>query len=225
MKKFHIIFILLMMSVVLQSCTLPKIVTPEPSPAPTLTPTDVTCEEDTCTILTQPMEPHPAAQPLEEVANAVILALQARDLKALESYVHPGLGVRFTPYAYVTEKDLVFKREVVSRLFDDPTVYDWGAYDGSGLPIELTFEQYYDEFIYSADFANAEQVAYNQSIGQGNSINNLTDFYPDAEYVEFHFSGFDPQYEGMDWQSLRLVFVKVDALYYLVGIINAQWTI
>ncbi|MCJ7695781.1 MAG: hypothetical protein MUO40_10190, partial [Anaerolineaceae bacterium] len=61
MKKFHIIFILLMMSVVLQACTLPKTVTPEPRPAPTLTPTDVTCEEDTCTILTQPMEPHPAA--------------------------------------------------------------------------------------------------------------------------------------------------------------------
>lgn len=225
MKISRSIFLLLTLSVALQACNLPPIDTPVPVLVPSLTQTADACGEDMCIIGTQAPQPHPAIQNLEEVSAAVVKALQAKDLKALESYVHPQLGVRFTPYAYVTERDLVFKREVVSGLFDDPTVYNWGVYDGVGGAIELTFAEYFEEFVYSADFADAAMVAYNQSIGQGNSINNLTEFYPNADYVEFHFPGFDPQYEGMDWQSLRLVFVKEDALYYLVGIIHAEWTI
>jgi hypothetical protein len=38
-------------------------------------------------------------------------------------------------------------------------------------------------------------------------------------------SGFDPEYEGMDWRSLRLVFEKKNDIWYLVGIIHDQWTI
>jgi (p)ppGpp synthase/HD superfamily hydrolase len=43
--------------------------------------------------------------------------------------------------------------------------------------------------------------------------------------VEYHFSGFDPKYEGMDWRSLRLVFEEKDNIWHLVGIIHDQWTI
>jgi hypothetical protein len=89
----------------------------------------------------------------------------------------------------------------------------------------LTFAEYFERFIYSADFANPEQIGYNKVLQEGNSINNIPEYYPQAEFVEYHFSGFDPQYEGMDWQSLRLVFEKVDGRYYLVGIVHAEWTI
>jgi hypothetical protein len=184
-------------------------------------------------VITQVIEPtndpniYPVNMPLsfEQTASMVITALQTNDLTTLAQYVHPTRGVRFTPYTYISDTDLVFSQSVIPTLTSDTTVFNWGIYDGSGLPIDLTYNDYYAKFIYSADFANPEQVAYNKFIGSGNSINNLEEFYPDAEFVEYHFKGFDKQYEGMDWQSLLLVFSNEGGTYYLVGIIHAQWTI
>lgn len=162
---------------------------------------------------------------LQQVSSEVIGALQANDLAKVATYVHPVQGLRFSPYSYINPEDLVFTAEVLPGLLDDPQIHNWGIYDGSGLPIDLAFSDYYAQFVYSADFANADQVAYNQFIGTGNMINNLTDFYPGAEFVEYHFKGFDKQYKGLDWQSLLLVFSYEGGTYYLVGIVHAQWTI
>lgn len=162
---------------------------------------------------------------LKEISDRVIEALAARDMAALAQYVHHDQGVRFSPYTYVREEHLVFMPGELAGSFDSDQVYTWGQYDGSGEPIELTFAQYYDEFVYSADFANPEQIGYDQEMGQSSMINNIHDFYPESEYVEFYFSGFDPQYEGMDWQSLRLVFVQEGGRWRLVGIVHDEWTI
>jgi hypothetical protein len=43
--------------------------------------------------------------------------------------------------------------------------------------------------------------------------------------VEYHFSGFDKKFEGMDWASLKLVFENSNNEWYLVGIVHDQWTI
>ena len=162
---------------------------------------------------------------LEETSERVITALFQRDMQALAGFVHPERGVRFSPYAFVREEHQVFMPEALVGLLDSDTVYTWGIYDGSGMPIELTFSEYYQEFVYSSDFANAEQVAVNEVIGEGNTINNIGTFYPESSFVEYYFSGFDEQYEGMDWESLRLVFVQEDSTWYLVGIVHAEWTI
>jgi hypothetical protein len=107
----------------------------------------------------------------------------------------------------------------------DPTVYNWGTYDGSGMPIELTFREYYEEFVYDVDFARPDVVGFNERVGQGNSIDNIASAYPDGVMVEYHFEGFDPEYAGMDWRSLRLVFEEKDGIWYLVGVVHDQWTI
>ena len=70
-------------------------------------------------------------------------------------------------------------------------------------PITLKFSDYYKRFIYDADFLNAEQVGYNKVLGHGNTLNNSFDVYKNSIIVEYYFSGFDPQYEGIDWRSLR----------------------
>jgi len=49
--------------------------------------------------------------------------------------------------------------------------------------------------------------------------------YPTASFVEFHFTGFDPQYGGIDWSSLRLVFENVGGNWLLIGIVHDGWTI
>ncbi|HAA25207.1 MAG TPA: hypothetical protein DCE11_03680 [Ruminiclostridium sp.] len=163
---------------------------------------------------------------IEDRATNVLTAIKNYDMEKLADAVHPDKGVRFSPYAYVdVDKDLVFTAEEVKNLAADTKTYLWGYYDGSGEPINLSFSDYYKRFIYDADFLNAEQVGYNEALGHGNTINNSFDVYENSIIVEYHFSGFDPQYVGMDWRSLRLVFEKKDDAWYLVGIIHDEWTI
>lgn len=163
---------------------------------------------------------------IESRANDAILALKNKDANKLATLVHPDKGVRFSPYAYVNiEKDLIFTSPQIHGIFADKTKYHWGQYDRSGETIELTFEEYYKRFIYDQDFANAEKVSYNRVIGRSNTTNNSFEVYSDSIIVEYHFSGFDPQYNGMDWRSLRLVFEKEDGVWYLVGISHDEWAI
>jgi len=164
--------------------------------------------------------PDPAA-----LATSAVEALRDRDMARLAALAHPTRGVRFSPYAFVSQADVVLMPAQLETALSDPTVYLWGAYDGTGDPISLTFAAYYEQFVYSHDFAAAPQVGYNQIIGRGNTINNCFDFYPGAFVAEYHFPGFNPAYGGMDWVSLRLVFQQEDGVWYLVGIIHDQWTI
>jgi hypothetical protein len=134
-------------------------------------------------------------------------------------------GLRFSPYGFVNDSDLRFMSAQLAGLLADPAVYLWGALDGSGRPIELTFAAYYQRFVYDQDFANAGQKSLNQRLGHGNTIDNSREFYAGSMVVEYHFSGFDPQYAGMDWRSLRLVYQELDGIWYLVGVIHDEWTI
>lgn len=163
---------------------------------------------------------------INDEARVAINALKDKDMEEISELVHPKKGVRFSPYGYVdVENDLVFTASDVKGLFSDSTIYVWGSYDGIGNPIELTFEDYYKKFIYDVDFANAEQIGYNEILGRGNTLENSAEVYTDSIVVEYHFSGFEPQYEGMDWRSLRIVFEKDKGTWYIVGIIHDQWTI
>ena len=153
-----------------------------------------------------------------------VQALRDKDMAALAALALPGEGIRFSPYAYVRPEDLVFTPELVSKLMDDPTLYTWGAFDGSGEPIQMAYPDYHTRFVYSSDFANADQVSFNQRIGVGNSIDNSQEFYPGSVVVEFFVAPKDPQYGGMDWQSLRLVMVPEGDNWYITGIIHDEWT-
>lgn len=37
----------------------------------------------------------------------------------------------------------------------------------------------------------------------------MAQVYPNGYFIEFHFSGFNPQFEGIDWESLKLVFEAI----------------
>lgn len=161
-----------------------------------------------------------------------ILALKNRDWGTLSGLVHPAKGVRLSPYTHVRANpgdpggmDLVFSAAQVTGLWSDPTVYHWGTFDGSGEPIDYTFRQYYDRFIYDVDFARPDVAGFNQTVGQGNTPNNIASVYPGAQTVEYHFEGFDAQYAGLDWRSLRLVLEELGGTWYLVGIVHDEWTI
>ncbi len=162
---------------------------------------------------------------LMTVALDVMDLIEDENFSDLAVYVHPNAGVRFSPYSYIDiQNDQVFQASQFQNLSGNPNLYLWGAYDGSGDPINLTFDDYYDEFIYDEDFINPHMYGNNYPIGSGNMINNFSTAYPNGQFIEFHFTGFDPQYEGLDWRSLSLAFEQQNNTWYLVGIIHGQWT-
>jgi len=185
---------------------------------------DVTIPTHDCESIRK-LSPSKVKKLIEKRAREVVLALKNKDSAKLSSFAHPVLGIRFSPYAYVDETEIVLTASQLKDVFLDSRKYLWGSYDGSGDPITLTFAKYYQRFIYDKDFINAEKIKYNEITESGNTLNNCFEFYPNGIVVEFHFSGFDPKYEGMDWRSLRLVFEGKDNIWYLIGIISDRWTI
>jgi hypothetical protein len=147
-------------------------------------------------------------------------------MERLAQFAHPETVVHFSPYPSVGNMAQGLTPAELRNGFTDDTVRTWGWYDGSGKPMETTFSEYYDEFIYNQDFAAAPSVTYNEFEGQGNTVNNIFAEYPDGITVEYHFPGFNPQYGGSDWESLYLVFQKhTDGNWYLAHIAHGYWTI
>lgn len=160
------------------------------------------------------------------VALNIINRLKAKDMAGVASYVHPVKGLRFSPYSYIdAENGMVFTAQETVALFQNTQSYTWGAEDGTGDPIEMPFGEYFETYVYDRDYAAPHMIGNNVILGQGNTLHNVTDVYPESVFVEFHFTGFEAQYQGMDWASLRLIFEVVDGEWKLVAIEHDEWTI
>ncbi|SEC50792.1 hypothetical protein [Paenibacillus sp. GP183] len=178
----------------------------------------------------------PSSFSSEEEAKSVIEkrikettdAMMQKDMAKLAKLVDPAKGVQFSPYAYVdTSKDVRVKASELAALWKDTKKIKWGEQDGSGSPIELTFADYFQKFVYDHDFAKAPKIGYNKIIGKSTTTNNLFTVYPKDKFitVEFHFEGFDKKLGGQDWSSLRLVYENSGADWFLVAVVHDQWTI
>lgn len=177
------------------------------------------------TRLIHPLSPVAAKFIIRDRAQQTIQILKEMDLERLSQVIHPEKGLRFSPYPFVNGKDRRFRAKQIAGLDNDTTEYLWGYADGSGYPIYCTFAEYYKTFVYSADFVNADNVRYNEPMENSNTANNILEYYESAISVEYSFIGFEPQFAGMDWQSLQLVFEQYKDSWYLVGIVHGQWTI
>lgn len=171
------------------------------------------------------IEPEFAEMTIAEISNELIEAISIKDFETVSEFTHPVKGVRFTPYTYVSlDNNIAFNQAEIKDFFGNQDIYVWGIYDGVGDDISLTPSQYYEKFIYTNDFKNAEEIGYNEILSIGSMIENQFEVYDNAIVVEYYFSGFNPDYEGMDWRSLRLVFQQYRNDWKLVGIIHNQWT-
>lgn len=175
---------------------------------------------------TAALAPAEAERAVAGRAREAMAALRGKGLRRFSSFVHPTQGVRFSPSAYVDAgHDLRFTARHVSTFFSDTTRYTWGLADGTGEPIQLTFAEFYRRHLNDRDYSSAPQVSYNRTLGRGNTVNNATAVYPGAVIVEYYFPGTDPNFGGLDWESLRLVFQRQGTAWYIVGIIKDHWTI
>ena len=159
------------------------------------------------------------------MGHQVLEALKTGQYSLLDPVIQPELCLRFSPYSYLNEDNQLI---CPTELGDVWKFYSLGAkynIDGTGKPINLTFNEYHQQFVYDQDYIKPSVVGFNVEVSSGNSINNIQEIYPDGIMIEYHFPGIDPRYGGMDWRSLRLVFVPGNDQWYLVAIIHGEWTI
>lgn len=180
-------------------------------------------------------EEEDTSRSLEETADLVMQRLQDHRWDQLSDYVHPKRGVTFSPNAYVDpESAVTLSREQVRGIDTLSQTFVWGADDGTGDPIEMVPSEYMSEYVSDRDFADAARGRRDQTLGVGNTMNNLPDaFYnqpPGANteqhisFLEYHLPG-SQRYGGMDWASLRLVFERENDDWYLIGVVRDGWTI
>lgn len=172
------------------------------------------------------IEENEAKKIIEQKTKKVINAIAKSAMEELSGYIHPQKGVRFTPYTNISiDNDLVFTKKQISNFMQDNKKYLWGYYDGSGFEIKLTPKEYWQEFVYDKDFKSANKISYNKIIGRSLMKENQFKVYPDSIIVEYYKEGTNPEFEGLDWASLRIVFEKLDGKWYVVGIIHNEHVI
>ncbi|GEO11067.1 hypothetical protein [Segetibacter aerophilus] len=176
-------------------------------------------EPDT-TVVAQPT----ADSSLLLLSDSILRLFKNQDFAHLGSYIHPQSGIRLSPYGVTdTLKDQRLTAKQLSTLTSSKKTVNWGISEGSGEPISLNVREYFKRFVYDVDFINAERKSINNIIGPDSSSSNITSVYPGHKFVQFYFSGFNKQYEGMDWKSLVLVFKKENGRRYLVAVLHDQW--
>ena len=161
---------------------------------------------------------------LKNTNQIVIKLIKIRDINTLAEYVHPKKGILFSPYSDLKNNDnLVFEKKEMVKIYDKNEELVWGMYDGTGARILLTFDDYFDKFIYDADFIEYEPN-FDSIMGTGNTLENTNSVFPYAKIVEYYIPGTE-KYGYLDWKSLRLVYEMYRGKYYLVAIVHNCWTI
>lgn len=170
---------------------------------------------------------------LQIAADSVLQRMKAGDFAAVSEWVDEETGITFTPYSTVDfSVDRRLTAEELAVMGEDAAIYTWGAYDGTGDPMDLTGRDYWDRFVWDTDYTAAPHIQTRCVAQQGNAPENVDTAYPyqpaeglSYSYVEYHFDGLDPQYGGVDWRALKLVFVQRDTLWRLSGIIHSEMTV
>lgn len=173
----------------------------------------------------KPTKPDVITNALAQQATHIQQALASGNYNAIVDDIHPTLGVRFSMYAYVRpDKDKVFSREQFTQYLQQSKIrFTWGQLDGTGEMLVTPLPTYLQSWVGGSKFNNTT-MSINEFKASGNSINNLKQVYPNAEFVEFYAKGSD-KYAGLDWQALRLVFDEYQGKRYLVAIINDRSTV
>lgn len=164
------------------------------------------------------------AEVLKKVNDEILQVLKNKNYKKLAEYIHPEKGVRFSMYAFVNPKeDKTFSKADFEKYQPTKNIFIWGVHDGSGDLYKETINDYLGKWVFSKDFTTA-QFSLDKFQGEGNSLNNLEKVYPKNSFTENYIKGSEKNGE-MDWKTLRFVFEEFQGKYYLVGVINDQWTI
>jgi hypothetical protein len=163
---------------------------------------------------------------LTTLAYNVLEYIRDDDFLALSHVVHPETGVVFSPYTTINlSTDRQFSAEQVAMLGSDSNIYIWGVKNGSGEPIELTPAEYLEQYVPVETYVEASIIGINQIIKSGNALENITDVFPNVNYVDFHIPGDESDASAdYNWSSLRLGFEEYEGNQRLIVIVHSKWT-
>lgn len=146
-----------------------------------------------------------AAPDYHSYAINVARLIRDRDYAALSDWVSPQDGLYIIPYSTVDfETNLRFTQDDLKGFGGSKTLYIWGVHPGTGKPIEMTAQDFFSSFLGARDFSAPEIIGYNKVVRTGNAVENVSEAFPDAYFVDLFFSSSDSQIP--DWASLKLVF-------------------
>jgi hypothetical protein len=167
---------------------------------------------------------YPVTPVVMTTAESVLVALKTKNYALLEKLTSShGLSWNEWPSLDLSRVDVA--KTDISKIPSDTNVYLFGYTDGKGDPINLTRSAYIDTWIYNRDYLNADEVGVNRVIGKGNSLDTILTDAGNRTVVAFHFKGFEPEFKGMDWTTLYLVFDFENDAYKLRGIAKNNWSI
>jgi len=163
---------------------------------------------------------------LTALAYSVLGYIKDGDYASLANAAHPEFGVVFSPSATVTlSTNRYFQPDQIAQFATDTNVYIWGVMRGSGEPIEMTPKDYIAKFVFDKDYTAASLIGVNRVVRSGNALENITDVFPDVQFVDFHLTGGDKDSaEDLNWSSLRLGFEEYEGKLWLSVIIHSEWS-
>ena len=155
--------------------------------------------------------------------DVLLKTLKFRNFRLLEDFIHPKLGVRFSPYPYILGQDKIFTYAQIKKYYDHDKLHDWG-YEGDMQVIKLNFKDYYAEYIYSEDFTNYDEINFNILSNPTRMLDNTRKFYDKAVIIEVKINSNIIAEQVVDWSILRLVFESYKNKWYLIAIVNLRAT-
>ena len=163
---------------------------------------------------------------LTATAYEVLDCIKAGDFAQLARFVHPELGVMFSPNATVTPSaNKRFSAEEIAAFGGDTNIYVWGVYSAGGEPIEMTPAEYFTRFVFCKDYTTAPYLGVNSIVRSGNALENITEVFPNIQYIDFHMpGGGHSPIDDTEWSSLRLGFEELDGRLWLTVITHSEWS-
>jgi hypothetical protein len=191
---------------------------------PTVTSVDSTAQTKTDSLAIPKMSESEKKEVLKKTNDEILQILKSGDYQKMSEFIHPQKGVRFSMYAYIDIKeDMHFSKTDFEKYVQTQTKFTWGSHDGSGDLYKETIKNYLGKWVFSKDFT-ASTYSLNEFQGGGNSLNNLKEIYPKHDFTENYIKGTE-KYGEMDWKTLRFVYEEFQGKYYLIAVVNDQWTI
>ena len=172
------------------------------------------------------LTPNPDAAPRGalEAAESVRRGLLAETGPGIADNHMPDEGVVMSSSAFiapvgpdrqvVTAEDLELNR-ASERL--------WGYSDGVGRPIVETIDEWMAAYRTNIALLEPDAVGIDERVGLGNTIDNISQEFPDATVVEFHRAG-RGELADFNWSSVRLALELRDREWKVVAITLDSWT-
>lgn len=161
---------------------------------------------------------------IQKISTDILNAIKKKDLKKLSAFMNPKKTLLIAPCASAVKGEHVtFTKSKLASL-NKKLKIKWGVAGASGLPIKLNFEQYYKQYLWTADFLGQDVIInFDENIMNKYTYSSFEKLYPTGHFVEYFFKGTEAN-ANIDWQSMVLVYEESNGKLYLSAIINEYWT-